>query len=95
MNTTLAAESEILSRVIGTENPDFTPEVDRSILRLDFDPSDIDRMNELAERARGGTLSEEESSLLDAYLLIGSILDLLQSKARQTLIASSEATNAR
>jgi len=88
MSTTFPAETEILSRVIGRENPDFTAEVARSILRLDFDSSDIDRMDELAEKARAGTLSEEETTQLDAYLLVGSLLDLLQSKARQTLRAS-------
>jgi hypothetical protein len=95
MNSTITEESEILSRVIGSENPDFTPEVARAILRLRFDSSDRDRMNELAAKARSGLLTETESAQLEAYLSVGSILDLMQAKARKTLAAASNATDGR
>ncbi len=93
MTPTATVETEILSRVIGAENPDFTPDAARSILRLQFVSSDRDRMNELAEKSRAGLLTEEESAELDAFLFVGSILDLLRSKARQTLSATSGSTD--
>jgi hypothetical protein len=42
-------------------------------------------MNVLAERAREGTLTPEESAELDSYLHVGSLVSLLQSKARRLL----------
>lgn len=87
---TPTAETEILSRVIGAENPDFTPAAARSILRLQFEAADRARMNELAEKSRAGILTKPEASQLDSYLFVGSILDLMQSRARQTLTASAD-----
>jgi hypothetical protein len=55
------------------------------LLSIDFDPSDRDRMNVLAERAREGNLTPEEAAELDSYLHVGSLLSILQSKARRLL----------
>ena len=86
MNPTIASqESEILSRVVGPENPSFTPEVARSILELRFSDADVDRMNELLAKARQGTLSQEEESQLHGYLFVSAMVDLMHSKARLTL----------
>lgn len=90
MTPTATAETEILSRVIGAENPDFTPAAARSILRLKFEASDRVRMDELAEKSRTGTLSDIEATQLEAYLFVGSILDLMQSRARQTLAGNAD-----
>jgi len=82
-------ETEILSRVVGPQNPSFTPEVARSILELRFSDSDVDRMNELAAKAREGTLSDDEKSELHGYLFVGAMVDLMHSKARCTLRRSA------
>lgn len=90
MNPTIASqESEILSRLVGPENPNFTPEVAHSILELRFSDVDVDRMNELLEKARQGTLSQEEESQLHGYLFVSSMVDLMHSKARLTLKESA------
>lgn len=95
MNPTFASpETEILSRVVGPENPTFTPEVARSILELRFSDADTARMNELAARARQGDLSEEEQSQLHGYLLVGAMVDLMHSKARLSLKSSATDRNA-
>ena len=78
-------ESEILSRVVGPENPSFTPEVAQSILKLRFGDGDLERMQELLGQARQGALNEEEESQLHGYLFVGAMLDLMHSKARLTL----------
>ena len=69
----------------GLENPSFTPAVARSILDLRFSDADTSRMNELAARAREGSLNEEEESQLHGYLFVGSMVNLMHSKARLSL----------
>lgn len=78
-------ETEILSRVIGPDNPSFTDEVARSVLELRFNDADLQQINTLAEKARLGTLNEEEESQLNAYRVVGSVVDLMHSKARLSL----------
>jgi hypothetical protein len=85
MNPILSKETEILSRVIGPENPAFTPEAARSILQLRFTDADVEQMNRLASKAREGTLSEDEQSQLHGYLFVGAMVDLMHSKARLSL----------
>jgi len=46
-------------------------------------------MNDLAEKARQGTLSEAERDELDRYLRVGSFLNLIQAKARKSLSQAS------
>jgi hypothetical protein len=55
------------------------------LLSIDFDADDNERMNALAERAREGNLTTEEAAELDSYLHVGSLLSILQSKARRLL----------
>jgi hypothetical protein len=42
-------------------------------------------MNELAEKARRGTLTPSEKAAIDSYELVGHLLALLHAKARHTL----------
>jgi hypothetical protein len=90
--SSISAEAEILTRVIGPDapgfNPDapgFNPDAARSILQLRFNDADTSRMNELAAKARQESLSEDEEEQLHAYLLVGAKVDLMHSKARKTL----------
>ena len=87
--STISQETEILSRVIAPENPSFSPEVARSILAMGFGDTDNERMNSLAAKARHGALDEQEESLLNAYLFVGSVVDLMHSKARLSLKKNS------
>ncbi|NLS94415.1 MAG: hypothetical protein GXX96_19840 [Planctomycetaceae bacterium] len=82
-------ESEILARIVDPSNPSFTPDVARSILELQFTEADRHEMNDLAEKARSGTLSDEESTKLHAYLFVGGMVDLMHSKARLSLRQSA------
>ena len=81
----MSRETEILSRLIGPENPSFSDEAARSILAIRFDEADIERINALAAKGRLGDLSEEDESQLDAYLFVGAVVDLMHSKARLSL----------
>lgn len=78
-------EAEILSRVIAPGEPNLPPDTARIILSLDFGKEDRDRMNQLAQKAREGTLTAEEQVEIDCYERVGHFLSLLRSKARLSL----------
>lgn len=77
-------ESAILARLIQAR-AEIRPEVAEFLLSIDFEAHDIERMNSLSERARDGTLTKEETDELDSYLHVGSLLSMLQSRARRVL----------
>ena len=75
-------EAEILSRVVGPDNGNLSRDAAQSILGIRFPESDRERMNELAEKARGGTLSTDDETELENYRHVGRLLEFLKSKAR-------------
>jgi uncharacterized protein YnzC (UPF0291/DUF896 family) len=75
----------ILSRLIHPERDGFTMSAARAILKIDFEASDRERMNVLAEKARSGTLTRREKAAIDNYERVGHLLDLIHAKARQSL----------
>ena len=78
-------EAEILSRVIAPEEPTLLPDAAKVILTFDFPKEDRDRMAQLAEKAREGTLNAEEQAEIDCYERVGHFLSLLRAKARISL----------
>ena len=83
--TAIESGTTILSRVLEAHATHFTPEVAQAMLQLKFDQVDIDRMHDLAEKNRQGRLTDAEWQVLQNYLLVGHLLDLLHSKARLAL----------
>ena len=81
MNT----DAVILTWLVQPENGDMDPAAARAILALDFTPADRERMHQLAVKNQDGQLTETERQELDSYRRIGRFLDLLSSKARQSL----------
>ena len=78
------SEAAILARLIqGKEQ--MNREVAEYLLSIDFSREDVERMNFLAERAREGILSPEETAELDSYLHVGNLLTIMESKARKYL----------
>ena len=84
-------EAAILSRVVSPENGDLSRDAARSILQITFPHSDRERMNELAEKARDGTLGNDEETELENYRHVGRLLEILKSKARLSLKTMGEA----
>lgn len=82
---TANTETAILKRLIEPEEADLVPEAARYILALDFNQADVDRMNELAAKAREGSLSSEERLEVENYEHVGHLLAFLQAKARISL----------
>ena len=81
---TTNTEAAILGRLLQSPG-NMSRDVAEYLLSIDFEAADIDRMNLLSERAREGTLTEEETAELDSYLHVGSLVAILQSRARRFL----------
>jgi hypothetical protein len=75
----------IMARIIDPSRGDFTLAAARSILKLDFDQWDKDRMEVLSQKARDGALNSEEQAEIDDYERVGHLLGLMHSKARKSL----------
>jgi len=78
-------EAAILARVIEADQTQVTPEIARYLMSMHLPDEDSIRVDELSEKARLGTLSEAETAELDSYLHIGSLLGVLQARARRLL----------
>jgi uncharacterized protein YnzC (UPF0291/DUF896 family) len=78
-------ETAILSRAINPAQASLTPEAAQSILDIKLTESDVARRDELADKAREGTLTPEELNQLESYRHVGRILELMKAKARISL----------
>jgi hypothetical protein len=88
MSTAGITETQILENVIMANRPGghgMSPELAHLILEFRFDPTAINRMNELAEKNRQGTLTETERQDMDKYIRVGNFLNLMQAMARLSL----------
>lgn len=87
MSSAHARESEtsILARIFGDRLGQLPPEMAHYILDLDFNERDKARMHELVVRNQEDDLDPEEKAELHAYVNAGSMLSILQSRARRTL----------
>ena len=83
--STLDRGAEILLLAIKPAEGNLPIEAARSILAFRLSSADWERVNELAAKARAGTLSSEERRELDEYERVTCLLELMQSKARLSL----------
>ncbi len=88
MATDALEPNDILSRL---EIP-MTPAAAEAVLLWKFNPQAIDRMNELAEKARSSELSPAEAADVETFERYNNVLGILKSRARQLLNKSSETT---
>lgn len=78
-------QTAILDRAIGLESGEIPPEAARFIQSIRLSEEDVDRLNELAAKAREGTLSPEEEVAIEEYRRVGRLLEMLKLKARIAL----------
>ncbi len=83
--TTPDHSAEILARAINPAEGNLPEDAARSMLRFQLSPEDLDRVNQLVAKAREGALTSEERAELDDYERTSALLELIQSKARQSL----------
>ena len=79
------SEFDILSDVISPKRATLQPDVARTILEWKFSAKSVARMNQLAERNRSGKITADEREELENFLRAGSLIDLIQAKARLSL----------
>jgi hypothetical protein len=85
MAPTAVHESSIIERLI------FTPDKAEAILSLAFAREDHERMRDLMDRNNKGTFSAEEHGEMESFRRIGTLLGILQARARLFLESSSAA----
>ena len=93
MSATLSpppSEIDIFRRIVDAKNPPLSIDAAESLLRLDFTPVDIRRMNRLSEKNRQGTRTTREEEELNNFIRGGQLLGILKSKARQALSSQSK-----
>jgi hypothetical protein len=82
--STAIADAAAWQRAIAFEE-DPSPAAARALLKLQFSQADLQRMRELAAKARAGALTSEEERLINTYEQIGCVLDIIHSKSRRVL----------
>ena len=85
MNTIADTESGILERAITADNESWSPEAARAILAFKLAGADLRRADELAAKARCGTLTDEDRQNLDNYLHVGRLVEFMKAKALLSL----------
>lgn len=78
-------ESDILADVMSADQGDLSPEAAQSVLGWKFTERAASRMTELADRNNKGTITAAERQELEKYLRVGSLVNILQAKARLSL----------
>jgi hypothetical protein len=78
-------EASILSRAIDPDSGTWEPSVAKGILSLTLSSPDRARMNELAAKAREGSLGPDEQLEIESYRQACRLLDLMKAKARLSL----------
>jgi hypothetical protein len=73
----------------------LTPPLARHLLKLAWRESDQARMAELAERNREGAITPAELRELDEFVRVGTVLSILQSRARKLLSKLGRSRNGR
>jgi hypothetical protein len=64
---------------------ELSPMAARALLKVRFAASEHERMSALLEKAHSSKLTPREEDEMDAYELLGALLGILHSKARQAL----------
>ena len=85
-------EADILDEVVERNRSTFSRQVAEGFLSLRFNETATERIRELLQKNNAGTISEVEKATLDNYLRVGEFLDLLQAKARISLLYDDSAT---
>ena len=84
-NTSTITEADILSEVVGPNQPGINPEFAQAILDLHFTDRANKQIRKLLNKNNKGTINESERATLDKYLRVGQFLDLMQAKAKLSL----------
>jgi hypothetical protein len=87
------SESDLFLRL--WERQKLTPTLARHLLRLGWSEEEKSRMHELAVKNQEGTITRAERQQLDTFVRVGTMLSILQSRARKLLHKPAGAGNGR
>jgi hypothetical protein len=82
---TEAVGTAVLKQLADLDVESISPATARKILELRFDASHHTRVEALSQKAQEGTLTPSEQDELDEYIRVGTLLSILQSRARRVL----------
>jgi len=81
----------VLEQLAELDVESISPATARKLLRFRFAASHHRRVHTLSAKAQEGTLSPAERDELDEYIRVGTLLAILQSRARQVLKNAQQA----
>ena len=90
-NCVIMATIEYLDRMLDPFVECFTPEAARRVAAWRVDPRTQARVDELADRSTEGQLTPEDRDEYEAYVRAGTLISILQAKARALLSHQPEA----
>jgi hypothetical protein len=82
-------EADILEEIIAPFSAHLSPELASVLLRLKFDGAATRKIRNLLQQNNRGNITAEDRILLERYLRVGRMLDLIQAKARLALTNGS------
>jgi hypothetical protein len=85
VSTTTITEADILEKVVSPRDADLNREAARSFLGFKFDSGTTRHIRQLLRKNNRGSISAEERIVLEKYLRVGQLIDLLHAKARLSL----------
>lgn len=83
--TSLNTQSAILDRALTLHATPMTPDVARFLVSIQLGPFDVQRANELAAKARDGSLTIDEQTEIDEYRRAGRTIEMLKLRAKASL----------
>jgi hypothetical protein len=84
-DTSTITEADILAEVVGPASAGLSLEAARSLLDFKFGAATVRRIRRLLQKNNRGTITARERALLEKYLRVGQLLDLLHAKAKLCL----------
>lgn len=87
MSVSAVSESAIIERLV------LSPEKADAIVSLTFAAEDEERMRELMERNNRGLLTESERAEMEGFRRVGTLLAILQARARLVLSSKAQASD--
>ena len=86
ISPTALTEADILDEVVEPNRSTFSRQVAEEFLSFRFNETATERIRELLQKNNAGTITDVEKATLENYLRVGEFLDLLQAKARASLL---------
>ena len=90
-NVFVAATTALLDRLLDPIGSALTPEAARRLLGVRADAETQKQVDELAELANQGALSQEQRSEYEALIAAATVIGVLQAKARAILAGHQRA----